>query len=303
MFYSRQFGVENARRALDYFNQAVAVDPDFALAWAGVARVHLHFAGNSWLDPKAANAKAKAAAQRALELDEALPEAHTALALLKQHEWDWAGAEREYRRAIELNPSLVEAHERYTDYLSVMERHEEALAEIRRAQELDPLRIGLRRREAWVLHLARRYDEAQELMQQTIKAEPLPGGSHLLGFMYEGRGMYEQAIAEHQKVINMSGEGTGALCYVGWALAQAGRRKEAQAILDKLNTTKEYVSPAELAALYALLGDKEGAITLLEKAYAAHDLQLQSLKIATQYDSLSSDPRFQDLVRRVGLTS
>jgi tetratricopeptide (TPR) repeat protein len=266
-----------------------------------LARVHLHFAGNSWLDPKEANARAKAAALNALRLDETLPEAHTALALMKQHEWDWAGAEREYKRAIELNPSLVEAHDRYADYLSVMERHDEALAEIRRAQELDPLQIRLRSREAFLLYLARRYDEALELMQ-TLKLEPTGAGAHFgLGYMYEGMGMYEEAIAHHQKTINMGGETTGGLCYLGWALAGAGRRREAQAILDKLKTTKEYVSPAELAALYALLGDKEGAIAQLEKAYAAHDLQLQYLKVATQYDSLRSDPRFQDLVRRVGL--
>ena len=113
--------------------------------------------------------------------------------------------------------------------------------------------------------------------------------------------MYEEAVAEHQKANSMEGETTGGLYYLGWALAGAGRRREAQAILDKLNTTKEYVSPAELGALYAMLGDKEGAIALLEKAYAAHDLQLQFLKIARQYDGLRSDPRFQDLVRRVGL--
>jgi TolB-like protein/DNA-binding winged helix-turn-helix (wHTH) protein/tetratricopeptide (TPR) repeat protein len=304
LFHLRQGGVEDVRRALDYFQQAVAMDPDFALAWAGVARVHLAFAGNSWLDPKEANAKAKAAAQNALRLDETLPEAHVVLALIKQHEWDWAGAEREHRRALELNPSLIEAHNRYSDYLSIMERHSEALAEIKRAQELDPLRTGLRLREAWFLSLARRYDEALELMEQTFKAEPPDAGAHrMLGFMYEGKGMYQEAVAEHEKANSVEGETTGNLCYLAWALAGAGRRSEAQAILEKLNATKEYVSPAELAALYALLGDKERAIAVLEKAFAAHDLQLQYLKIATQYDSLRSDPRFQDLVRRVGLPS
>jgi tetratricopeptide (TPR) repeat protein len=126
--------------------------------------------------------------------------------------------------------------------------------------------------------------------------------STTLGYIYEGKGMYEEAIAEHQKAISMGGETTGGLCYLGWALAGAGRKREAQAILERLKATREYVSPAELAALYALLGDKEGAIAQLEKAYAAHDLQLQALKVATQYDGLRSDPRFQDLMRRVGLT-
>jgi len=302
LFHFRQDGVENASRALDYFNQAVAMDPDFALAWAGVARVHLAFANNSWQDPKEANAKAKAAAQTAVRLDDALPEARIVLAILKQNEWDWAGAEREFKRAVELNPSLVEACHRYADYLSMMGRHEEALAENKRAQELDPLRPGLRRREAWSLFHAGRSDEALELMRQTVNLEPPNAGVHrMLGFMYEGKGMYEEAVAEHQKANSMEAETTGNLCYLGWALAGAGRRKEAQVIVDRLKAAKEYVSPAELGALYAMLGDKEGAIALLEKAYAAHDLQLQFLKIARQYDGLRSDPRFQDLVRRVGL--
>jgi TolB-like protein/DNA-binding winged helix-turn-helix (wHTH) protein len=302
LFHLRQGGVENAKRGLNYFNQAVSIDPDFAAAWAGAARAHLSFAGNSWLDPKEANAEAKAAAQNALRLDEALPEAHTALALIKQHEWDWAGAEREYKRAIELNQSLVEAHDRYADYLSIMGRHEEALAEVKRAQELDPLQVRLKGREAWLLHVARRSDEALVLWQQTFKAETAGAGPKRgLAFIYEANGMFEEAIAEHRKVNSQEGETTGGLCYLGWALAAAGRRGEAQDILDRLKTAKEYVSPAELAALYALLGDKEVAIALIEKAYAARDLQLQYLNIATHYDSLRSDPRFQELARRVGL--
>lgn len=302
LFHFRQIGVENGKRALNYFQQAVAIDPDFALAWAGVAKVHNLFAGNSWLDPKEANAKAKAAAQTALRLDEALPEAHLALALIKQHEWDWAGAEREFKRALELNPSLVDAHTQYASYLSLMERHDEALAEIKRAQELDPLTIQLKRREAFLLNIARRYDEALELMQEGIKAElPRVVTPRGLAFIYEMKGMHEEAIAQHQKVNSIEGETTGGLCYLGYALAAAGRKKEVGVILNKLNTTREYVSPTELAALYAMLGDNERAFALLEKAYAAHDLQLQYLKIEPHFDSVRSDPRFQDLLMRVGL--
>ena len=302
LFHFRQGGVENVRHALDYFQQAVAMDPDFGLAWAAVAKVHIAFAANSWLDPKEANAKAKLAVQNALRLDETLPEAHVVLAIIKQHEWDWAGAEREFRRALELNPSLIEAHNRYADYLSIMERHEEALAEIKRAQELDPLQIQLKRREAYLLNIARRYDEALELMQEAIKAElPRVVTPRSLAFIYEMKGMYEEAIAQHQKVNSIEGETTGGLCYLGYALAAAGKKEEVEVILDKLNTTKEYVSPTELAALYAVLGDNDRAFALLEKAYAAHDLQLQYLKIEPHFDSLRSDPRFQDLVRRVGL--
>ncbi|HYE66588.1 MAG TPA: winged helix-turn-helix domain-containing protein, partial [Pyrinomonadaceae bacterium] len=299
LFFRRKGGVEDLRRALDYFNQAVALDPNFALAWAGAAHTHLHFAGNSLLDPKEANAKAKAAAQKALELDETLPEAHVALAIVKQHEWDWAGAEREYTRAIELNPNLVEAHTSYSSYLSLMGRHTEALAEIKRAQELDPLRVSLRGFEAFRLFLARRYDEAIEL-RRSVEVETGMGYTGL-GFMYEAKGMYAEAVNEFQKAISIYGETTGILCYLGSALALSGRREEAQAILDKLKRTKEYVSPTELATVYISLGDKERGLAMLEKAYAAHDLQLQTLKVDWHFDSLRSDPRFQDLMRRVGL--
>jgi len=302
LFHFRKLGPDDTRRALDYFIQAVALDPDFALAWAGAAQAHLTFAGGSWVDAREANGKAKVAAQRALQLDETLADAHTALALVKQHEWDWSGAEREYLRAIELDPSDVFAHVMYSNYLSCMGRHDQALAEIKRAQELDPLELRLRRQEAWLLHLARRSRDALQLMQQLIKLEAPTANTHSrLGFIYTANGRYEEAVAEHQQAISLFGETTGGLSYLGCALAAAGKRAEAHAILNKLETTKDYVSPEELAGLYAMLGDREGAFAQLEKAYVAHDLQLQVLKIDLHLDSLRSDPRFEDLVRRVGL--
>ena len=302
LFSYRQGSLDQSRRALDYFNQAVALDPNFALAWAALAKTHLAFAGNSWADPKEANVKAKAAAQAALRLDETLPEAHAALARIQHHEWNWEEAEREYKRAIELNPSLVEAHTYYSDYLSVMGRHAEALAEVKRARDVDPLRVGLRVTEAMVLYKWRRYAEALEVMLQTRKLSPRIGAP-AMAFIYEANGMYEEAIEEHRKAIGTYGRTTGILCYLGWALARAGRTEEARVILEELNSSKEYVSPAEFAALHALLGDKERAFALLEEAYAAHDLQLQYLNLSPHYDSLRQDQRFQDLLRRVGLTS
>src|SRR5712691_7823605 len=143
-FYSRKGGFENGRKALDYYNQAVALDPNFALAWTEVAEAYRYLQANGLLDPKETLPKAKAAAQKALELDETLAEAHVALGLIKMDEWDWAGAEREFKRASELNPNLAEARFRYSGYLSNVRRPTEALAEIKRAQELDPLRIRLR---------------------------------------------------------------------------------------------------------------------------------------------------------------
>src|SRR5215471_2169303 len=300
-FYSRKGGVENIKRSLDYHNQAVSLDPKFALAWTGVARAYRYHAAYGLLDPKEANAKAKEAAQKALGLDELLAEAHRSLGQIKQDEWDWAGAEREYKRAIELNPSLASAHSAYSDYLSKVGRHAEALAEAKRAQEIDPLWISAKAQEGTALFFARRYDEAIQQLQNIIKLEPGFSLYAYLGYTYAAKGQYGEAIDAYHKQISIDGETTSALCYLGYALARSGKRGEALATLDKLKRTKEYVSPAELAALYAGLDDKEGVLSSLERAYDAHDLQMQFLKVDPNLDGLRGEPRFQELVRRVGL--
>ena len=182
-------------------------------------------------------------------------------------------------------------------------RHIEALAEIKRVHELDPLADDLRIRKAWSLLLARRYDEAMEKYQNAVKLDPNSVAAHYgLGFTYLATGIYQQAVEEFQKGISIQGDMRNMQLYLGLALAKAGRRSAANAILYKLKTTKEYVSPTELAELYVGLGDNESAIASLERAYAAHDLQLQTIKVSANFDSLRSDPRFQDLLRRVGLS-
>jgi TolB-like protein/cytochrome c-type biogenesis protein CcmH/NrfG len=302
LFHLRRGNTERARRALDYFNQAVALDPNFALAWDGVANVYFGFAGNSFLDPKDALPKAKAAATRALELDQTMAEAHSLLAAIKQDEWNWAEAERGHRRAVELNPNLAEARHRYARYLSVMGRFTEALSEVKQAQELDPLRTGLRLREGVVLYLARRYDEAIEKLQNVIELEPQRGLARAcLGYTYDAKGMHKQAITEYQKVVSIEPEIMNAHICLGYALAMSSRRSEAMAILTKIKNTNVYVSPTELAVLYIGLGDIEGAIALLERAYAEHDLQMQYLNVVPYFDSLRAEPRFQEILRRIGL--
>lgn len=302
MFYYRKPGLEGARKSLDYFNQAVTLDPNFALAWVGVARANRFSAAMGLVDPKEPLAKAKAATDKALFLDETLAEVHLELATTKKDEWDWAGAESEHKRAIQLNPNLAEAHAKYSVFLSLLARHTEALAEIKQAQELDPLQVGLRSREARILAIVRRYDEALEKQRQYTELVSGHGFSHVdLGQIYAAKGMYEEAVNEYQKGMSILGETTSLQCYLGYALAMSGKRSEARAILHKLKSTREYVSLTELAYLYIGLGDKEEAIASLEKAYAARDPHLQSLKIDLHYDSLRSDARFQDLVRRVGL--
>jgi eukaryotic-like serine/threonine-protein kinase len=302
LFHRRKGGLENGRKALDYHSQAVSLDPNFALALTGVADAYRFLAVNSVLDPKEAYPKAKAAAERAVQLDEQLAEAHVPLGMIKTDEWDWSGAEREFKRAIELNPNLSEAHFRYEQYLSTMGRPAEALAEIKQAQELDPLRIALRAEEGIALYYARRYDEALQQLQSVIKLDPNHGFAYFfLGDTYAAKGMYREAIDAYQKNMRIEGETTNALCYLGFVLAKSGRRSEAQTILEKLKKAKEYVAPVDLAILSIGLEDEEGALAFLEKGFAARDVQMQILKVNPHFDSLRGEPRFQELIRKVGL--
>ena len=288
--------------AVDYFNKAVTLDPNFGLAWAGLAEAYVFMGSVGESDPKEAIPKAKLAVKKALELDDSLAEAHVTQALLMMNDWDWSGADREFKRAFELNPNLAEAHLSYANLLSRFGRHEEAVAEVRRAQQIDPLDLRMRVGEPVTLFFARRYDEALQKLDSLRKLAPDNETVVIfLAYTYDAVGKYNEAIAEYQKFVSLGDTTASTQCYLGYALAQSGRKSEAQAILDKLKTTKEYVSPAELAVLYAGLGDKEGAIALLEKAYVAHDLQMQYLKIDPHYDSLRSDPRFVELIKKVGL--
>ena len=301
-FFSNKEGPEGRTKAIEYFSQAVALDPNYALAHAELAAAYNILSASATVDPKVIRPTAQAAAQKALELDETLPEAHLALGTLRFNYWEWAAAEREYKRAIELNPSSSRGHSVYSFYLSAIGRHEEAIAEARRARELDPLSAGINRRIGSVLVNARRYDEAIEQLKKTLELDPNYTPTHYwLGYAYAAKGQYPQAIAEYKEVVRLGEDNTSIQIYLGYSLAMSGKRNEALAILNEVQTTKEYVSPAELAVLYAGLGDKEQAFAAFERAYAAHDFQLQYLKVEASYDSLRSDPRFADLLRRVGL--
>jgi adenylate cyclase len=190
----------------------------------------------------------------------------------------------------------------YSNLLSRLGRHEEAIADARRAQQLDPLDLHMTAGEAASLYFARRYDEALQKFDNLLKLAPDNDTAVIFrAYTYDAEGKYNEAIADYKKFVSMGDTTMSTQCFLGYALAQAGRKSEAQAIFEKLKTTKEYVSPAELAVLYIGLGDKEGAIELLEKAYSAHDLQMQYLKIDPHYDRLRSDPRFVELMKKVGL--
>jgi eukaryotic-like serine/threonine-protein kinase len=301
-FYRNKGGPEGRTKAIEYFSKAAALDPNYALAYAALAGAYNSLIASATVDPKVITPKAQAAVERALQLDETLAEAHLPSATLRFNNWEWAVAEREYKRSIELNPSYSGAHNVYSNYLASMGQHEQAIAEARRARELDPLSTGVNWRVGTALFKARRYDEAIEQLKKALELDPNFTLTHLwLGYTYAAKGQYAEAIDRYREAMRLGEDNTSTKNYLGYSLAMSGKRNEALAILKELQTTKEYVSPAELAVLYAGLGDKEQAFVALERAYDAHDFQLEYLKTEPAYDSLRSDPRFADLLRRVGL--
>jgi len=299
-FYENKGGTDNQKKANEYYQQAIAIDPNYALAYAQLSASYNELAFNGIVDPKEFTPKAVAAARKALELDKNLADAHLALANLSLNAWDWAVAEAEYKRALELNPNLGDAHWGYSGYLIRIGRYDEAIAEVKRSRELDPLSLNNNAGVGYVLFFARRYDEAIAALQKTLEIDPnydIPYVS--LGYTYAGKGMHREAITAYQNAIRLGAEGSSMQIFLGASYAQAGERGKAQEILKQLQASKEYVSPGELAILYGALEDKEAAFQSLEIAYTEHDLQLQFLKSDPAFDPLRSDPRFQNLLRRM----
>jgi tetratricopeptide (TPR) repeat protein len=301
-FYGNKGGTENWKRAVEYFNQAIAIDPTYALAYAELSRFYVNLVGNSTLDPTEGMPKAEAAALRALALDESLADAHLALGNIKISAWDWTAAEREYKRAVELSPNYARAHSAYAGYLSLAGRREQAIAEIKHARELDPLSVIASAYVGFTLHFARRHDQAIEALKETLELDrDFPIAHIALGQAYVSKGMYAEGIAAYREAIRLGEDSPSTQIYLGHAYAKAGERKKARAILKRLEMSKEYVSPGELAILYGALGEREQAFSSLERAYAAHDPQLQYLGTDPAFDDLRADSRFADLLRRVGL--
>jgi tetratricopeptide (TPR) repeat protein len=303
-FYRYKAGTEDRKRASEYYKQAISIDPNYAVAYAGLAATYVDLIGNSSVDPKEFAPKAEAAARKALELDDNLPEAHSIFATLKRYAWQWREAEGEYRRALELNPNFDRAHTAFSYHLSIMGQHEQAIAEAKRGIEVNPLSPLAYRSLAFAFFFARRHDEAIEVLKKVLELE----GSHpvthnWLGFAYTQQEKFREAIAEYREAIKagISPDNPSVQIYMGAAYARAGDRAQAQTILNRLETSKQYVSPGELPVLYAALGEKERAFASFEKAYATHDMQLQYLGVDPALDPLRSDPRFTDLMRRVGL--
>ena len=291
------------RKAIDYFNHAIAQDSNYALAYAGLADCYDLLHEYSDLSPKESYPRAKAAAIKALELDDTLGEAHTSLAYsLVNYDWDWRGAEREYQRAIQLNPNYATAHQWYAECLSMLGRHSEAIAEIKKAYELDPLSLIINQGVGGKYLYARRYDEAMAQFHRTLELYPnFPPTHQRLGWCYAQKRMYDEAIAEMQKAVDLSGNSTQMIAALGWAYAAAGRRDMAQSIIAELErrSKESYVDNYFLATIFAALGEKDEAFALLDKACAERSYWMPWINIDPQLDNLRSDSRFDALGQRV----
>ncbi len=306
-FYWNKRTLEGLRRGVEYFQQAIRLDPDYALAYAGLADSYLLMGSVEYgaLHPKEALQSAKVATLEALRLDGTLAEAHASLGYVRLFDWDWSEAEKEYRRAVELNPNYPTARHWYALYLTAMGRHAEAVAEIKRAQELDPLSLPIGVGVGWQFFLTRQYDHAIREYQGVVEMEPNFYMARLwLGLAYAHKGMFAEALGEYGRATELSGGGPLVLAAEGHAYALSGEHAKARRLLDELQelSKERYVSPYYIAAVHTALGEREEAFAWLERAYENRSEGMVWLKVDPTLDSLRSSPRFADLVRGVGLT-
>lgn len=291
------------KRGLAHFETAIELDEKYALAYAGVADSYVGFATYRVQSPKQAYVKARDAAIKALQMDPALSEAHSALAMVSLYlDWDWRAAEGEFRRAISLNPENTTARQRYALALAWFERFDESLGEMARAAELDPVSAMIATNIGQILYFARRYDQSIRELEKVLALDLNFYQTHnVLGITYVLASRFDEAIAEFQKVIDRGNPEVDA--NLAHAYAVSRRPSEARKILDQLiaRSTRSYVSPFDIAIVYAGLGDRDQAFAWLEKALGEHTRTMLSLKVNPRLDPLRSDPRYADLVQRVGV--
>ena len=304
-FWLNKRSEEGFQKAAAFFNQAVESDPGYALPYAGLADCYALLCTYSLMAPGDGFPKAKAAAMKALERDDRLAEAHTSLAnILSSYDWDFQSAEREFKQSIELNPNYATAHHWYAEYLSAVGRHDAAVAEIKRAQELDPLSLIIRAVTGRTLYYAKRYDEAVEQLNKTIEMDQSFGPAYVfLCAAYQQKGMHEEAVRAAQQAAKLSPNTPVYMTILGHAYAAHGKRDEAEKIIQQLNelAKQRYIQPSYVALLYTGLGDKERAFQWLEKGFRERDDRLIFVITDPLVDSLRTDPRFVELIRRIGL--
>jgi serine/threonine protein kinase/tetratricopeptide (TPR) repeat protein len=305
-FQTNKWSEADVQKGIEFFQQAVAKDPGYAVAYAGLADAYeLLSIGFSSKPPVEYLAQGKAMALKALEMDDTLAEAHTSLAYARWlGDLDWSGAEREFKRALELKSSYVMAHEWYAEYLAALGRHDEAIAEIKRAQQLDPLSVPVNRAVGWVLYFAGRYDQAIEELQKALAMNPEFLGARLvLWWVWVAKGAYFEAITDIRKEAERPGLRTVKKLVLGYAYAASGNREEASGILWELEPKLAGDNRLALlsAILFTALDAKDRAFEQLERAYQLREPGLLFLKVAPWAEPLRSDRRYGALVEKLGL--
>jgi tetratricopeptide (TPR) repeat protein len=305
LYFWNKRTVAGFQQAIEHFQQAATIDPNYALAYAGLANSYTLLTAYTSVSATRYMPQARAAALRALELDDGLAEAHTALALIVQnHDWDWQTSEKEYRRAIELNPNYATAHHWYAEHLMWLGRFDEALSESERARQLDPLSLIIAADNGAILYYSRQYDRAITQVHTVLRKDPKFGRADgLLTFAYVEKAMFAQALANTEMLRRLYGEGPWYWSSLAYIYGRAGQPERARHELEKLEEVSRHEQFDPVIMLWAHLGmgDKEEALADLEKAYSEHFSILTTLKVEPGFDPLRSDPRFQDLLRRVGL--
>jgi DNA-binding winged helix-turn-helix (wHTH) protein/TolB-like protein/Tfp pilus assembly protein PilF len=291
---------DGVARSIEYFQQATAKDPRYALAFAALANSYVVLAIRADMPPKDSYQKAKAAALRALEIDPANAQAHSALANVKSwYDWDWPAAEREFQRAIALSPNDSTTRQQYASFLIVMGRHAEAIEQILRAERFAPVSMHISVQVARILFFAQQTDAAMEQCRKSLEMDDTFGGAHLfLGRIYTQKHMYREAHTELERGRALLPNSAEVLSLIGYTYAVSGRAGEAQQVLEELQRLSrlKYVSPYHIAMVYAGLGKKDDAFQWLEKAYDEREGRMTLLRFAPEFAPLRSDPRFTQLL-------
>lgn len=293
---------DTLQKSIEYFQQAIAADPAFAQAYAGLAETY-SLLGSSVMPAPVMRAKAKAAASKAVELDPTIAEGHTQLGLVEfYYDWNWPGAQQEFERAIEINPSYANAHRWYSYYLRAMGRFPEALREAQKAKQLDPLSLSISVSVAGRYRDTHRYAQALEENQQTLELDPNFVPAHeALAALYQEQGEFQLALSECNKAFQLSHDNPSSLANLGYAYAISGDRASARKIVNQLINDPHYVAAWDVAVIFAGLNDPDSAFQWLERSYRERESQMPFLLVDHRLARLHSDPRFQSLVRRIGL--
>jgi len=295
--------VNSINRGIKFFNEAISLDPNYAQAYVGLADCYISLAGNMLPTSEGIQA-ARRAIVRALESDEALAEARVSLAFIETIAWNWPEAEKQFRRAIELSPSSALAHGRYSIYLAVSGRMVQAISEAQQALNTDPLSAPMRVNAARIFYYACQYERSMEQCREALEIESHFGAAHtILGLIYGTMGMYKEAIAETQQAVSLMDDDPEVVGLLGYLYAASGRRREARKVLAKLQKLSEqkYVPPTSMVWIYIGLREKEKSFEWLEKAYEERSYMLIHLTAIPVFNYLRADPRFDDLLRRIGL--